>query len=67
VEKEIQTDLRVRVGKGRGVSRDYRKAVNKAQAYRRLQRISSDKNRPMKEVAEAHIRMLGSPGIGCLG
>jgi hypothetical protein len=51
VEKEIQTDphLRVRVGMGRGVSRDYRKAFIEAQA-RPLQRISMDKNRPMKEV-----------------
>jgi response regulator NasT len=36
-----------------------KEGLTEAQAYRRLQRISMDKNKPMKEVAEAIILMLG--------
>ena len=36
-----------------------REGFTEAQAYRHLQKISMDKNRPMKEVAEATIVMLG--------
>lgn len=55
----LSPHLRARVGMGRGASKDYRKAVNEAQAYRHLQKISMDKNRPMMEVAEAIILMIG--------
>jgi len=36
-----------------------KEGLNEAQAYRRLQRISMDKNKTMKEVAEAIILMMG--------
>jgi len=36
-----------------------KEGLNEAQAYRHLQKISMDKNKPMKEVAEAIILMLG--------
>jgi len=36
-----------------------KEGVNEAEAYRRLQKISMDKNRPMKDVAEAIILMMG--------
>jgi response regulator NasT len=56
LKEQLETRKLVDQAKGLLMSRE---GLSEAQAYRRLQKISMDKNRPMKEVAEAIVLMLG--------
>jgi AmiR/NasT family two-component response regulator len=51
-----QLEARKVIDKAKGILMD-KEGLNEAQAYRHLQKISMDKNKPMKEVAEAIILM----------
>jgi len=53
-----ELDTRKLVDRAKGLLMSQEK-LSEADAYRRLQKISMDKNRPMKEVAEAIILMYG--------
>jgi response regulator NasT len=56
LKEQLETRKLVDQAKGLLMTKE---GLSEAQAYRRLQKISMDKNRPMKEVAEAIVLMLG--------
>jgi len=53
-----QLEIRKLIDQAKGLLMS-KEGLNEAKAYRRLQKISMDKNKSMKEVAEAIILMLG--------
>ncbi len=55
---KAQLETRKLVDRAKGLLMN-KEGLNETQAYRRLQKISMDKNRPMKEVAEAIILTSG--------
>lgn len=56
LKEQLETRKLIDQAKGLLMSNE---GLNESQAYRRLQKISMDKNKPMKEVAEAIILMMG--------